>query len=323
MNELRFALGNKWTRTGRTPIDPSNSSSSTWPNAANTGVPAGTTLIRVPLDAVNGQGWEWGGNQVRPTSSNVTISNLDVSGDFNAIGQTGITLQNCRFRYTGDTDGSFAAQLGPGAIVRDCEFGGGADGVTIVGTTGIYARGTAQAPILIERCNIHHSVHGIHTDGYTTVRDSYMWHMVMGEAPYEDAHSECVFISTGHFITFEHCRFKSGNSATWFAQNYDNTSEGTGDIVVNNCKFESDLRNGEIPSWGLVVDNKAIRDSNGNAGSLGAGSLHVTNNVFDTPNAGVWEVSALQLPIGGYAAGNTYTDGRPADGDTLYVPVIY
>jgi hypothetical protein len=53
-----------------------------WPGPQNTGVPAGTTLKRVPQDVTSGTGWHWsaGDGAVRIDSCNAVIDSVDING---------------------------------------------------------------------------------------------------------------------------------------------------------------------------------------------------------------------------------------------------
>ena len=73
-----------------------------YPDATNTGVRAGTAMLRVPQDVTSGPGWQWdsrGWLDVR--TDGAVVENLIVSGPIEAYG-TNVTIRNNRLLVTGD-----------------------------------------------------------------------------------------------------------------------------------------------------------------------------------------------------------------------------
>jgi hypothetical protein len=73
-----------------------------YPDATNTGVPAGTTMRRVPPEVTSGPGWQWDNRGwLAVTSDGAVVENLIVSGSIDVYG-TNVTIRNNRSLVTGD-----------------------------------------------------------------------------------------------------------------------------------------------------------------------------------------------------------------------------
>lgn len=304
-------------------------SPSAWPDATNTGIPPGTKLHVAGVDISAGTNWHY-----RPTDTVIQIDgegaiidSVDCPGGiYNPQGYGTMTVTNSRFRLENYTDGLYGAYLGPGSTMTDCEMGGGANGTTRARSVGIVSVGTQAQPNVIRRVNVHHITHCINTGSDTSVYDSWLHDVNMGDTdmPNMDTdHTEAVFITNGQRMLFEHCSMDGGNTAVFFAQNYDHTADGTGLLTVNNCKFVSDpVRNGQWSNSAIIIENKMIN-----------GAITVTNNVFDGPATGsaypfgVWELGyVISVPeTVSTVSGNTYVDSSSADGTSSvqYTPVVY
>lgn len=277
-----------------------------WPDATNTGVPAGTVLRRVPQDVTSGPGWAWrtiGGEGVLDVNTpGAVLDALDVQGPIYSNGGTDprsaikATITRCRVRGVGE--GNFILTVGPGSLVTDCDVGGGLDGTTYLGTLGILSGNysKAQALTTFQRVNLHHCVQGFRQDGDTLIQDCYVHNVTMGEIA--GAHSECVFISAGQNNTIRHCTMISGNSAVIFVQGGQTGNTAVNALVIDGNRVMAETRGGEQSSFGVSVENK----------SIGPVKPQVTNNVFDKTG---WQVGAAQAPAGSVTGGNTYTDGSP------------
>jgi Right handed beta helix region len=73
-----------------------------YPDATNTGVPAGTTLTSVPAQATSGPGWAWDAatQTVNVTTSGTTISGLSITGTLN-ITASNVTVKNDQITASG------------------------------------------------------------------------------------------------------------------------------------------------------------------------------------------------------------------------------
>lgn len=75
-----------------------------YPDATNTGVPAGSTLRRVPQDITSGPGWVWDSRGFIQASSGAVVSNVIVNGSIIANGSN-ITIKGNQITAGGDTWG--------------------------------------------------------------------------------------------------------------------------------------------------------------------------------------------------------------------------
>lgn len=283
-----------------------------WPGAGNTGVPAGVKLKRVPQDVTSAaqagganSGWTYDSStgSLRITAAGATISGVDVRGGIDSsTAKSRMTVTDSRFRCSTIDDGNFCGALGDHSTMTDSEIGGGDNGTTFINSPGFWV-GDSSAASTLRRVDIHHIVHGLHVDGGTTVVDSYIHDMPAGDRAGSDdgsAHTNCVFVSTGGNMAFRHSTFdKCGNNSGIFVQNYANTAEGIFNLTVEKSLFLSTNRNGQRSSYGVGIENKAIK---------GASSIHVRDNVFGQG----WDVAPIEAPSGADVSGNTYVNGGGA-----------
>lgn len=267
-----------------------------FPNGSNTGVPARTKLVDVPEQRTSGAGWKWeSGGFVKITAKNTTLADLDIHGyvdnSFN-----GLTVRSSRIRCTGQTQAGACITLGEHSSITDTEIGGGENGATFSKAFAVWSGGSAAGNSIV-RVNIHHTVHGLHIDGGTTLADSYIHDLPMGDPGFETDHTDGVFIATGHNVVIKHNTFSSSNNAEIFVQDYDATAEGVGDLVITGNSFTNVQRNGQDASYGVAIENKSIN-----------GPITVSNNVFSRG----WDVGPIEVPRSATYSGNTFTDGKPA-----------
>ena len=140
-----------------------------FPDATNTGVPAGTTLRRVPGDVTSGPGWSWRNGAVFATSGAV-LDGLDIAGMVDVNG-TNVTVRNSRI-----TTRSFANLL-----VRDSSANVTITDTEIIGSGSGCGAGIQvqdSVPVTVTRVNVHHCATGIQQDR-GTISDSYLWDLVV------------------------------------------------------------------------------------------------------------------------------------------------
>jgi hypothetical protein len=220
------------------------------------------------------------------------------NGATNAQSAGPITVTDTRIRC--ENENNWCLTLGPGSTVSDSEVGGGADGQTFIGAIGVltgnWSKG--QALTTITRVNVHHVVQGFRIDGDTTLTDSYLHDVVMGDPPLAGAHSEDVFTTAGSNITIQHNTMSYGNTACLFVQ-CETGNVPIGTFKVTDNQFIGVTHLGEQSSFGVDIENKDI-----------AGPITVANNVFTLRPT--WQVGPAQAPAGTSNTGNTYTDGTTA-----------
>ena len=92
-----------------------------YPDATNTGIPAGTVLKRVPQDVTSGPGWVWDSRGWLQASSGAVVKNLIVSGSINVAGAN-VTVQNTRILADGESWG-IGLQHTTNAVLANNEIG--------------------------------------------------------------------------------------------------------------------------------------------------------------------------------------------------------
>ncbi len=292
-----------------------------YPDSNCTGVPPGTVLQRVPNDVTSGTCWHWDNNLggIRTDCAGAQLIGLDISSfvtNYSAWGN--ITVKNTLIRGTGVGHGTDCLSIGPGSTVTDTEIGGGADGTTLVGCIAIRTAGNGPNNITITRVDIHHALHGFKPNGGTTIIDSYVHYLVMGDAVdgHTDDHTDGAFIEGGSDIAFTHDHFYSAaNNSDIFVQDYSHTAAGVSNITITNSLFEAGpIRNSSYGQsiYGVGIENKNFQGRQS--------TVHVTNNKFSKDD---WSANPIEAPIGAVVSGNVYPDSTSADADTRFVPVAY
>jgi hypothetical protein len=142
----------------------------TWPNASNTGVPAGTTLTTVTGD-------------ININTDGEIFENKLVNGTI-TVNADNVTIRNCKIVIAGDyAIGSFGTNL----LVHDCEVDGG----NVVGHTGV-----TDQNYTLQRCNIHGCDNSTWAQLDVLIEDCFIHH----EVPYDpvlDPHTDGVQMPDG------------------------------------------------------------------------------------------------------------------------------
>lgn len=264
---------------------------SAFPDATNTGVPSGTSLLAVPSQATSGSGWSWNGFAVVPTGNGVTISGLDINGQYDSAtaNRTGCKLQNSKIRGLSSTSDYYVSLASSNQLVN-CDVGGLADGVTQTAIAGVFTGGPNN---LITACNIHHIGDGLRVDGGTVVSECYIHDLVM-----QDPSTPGYAHSDGSQST--------STTNTALIRFYHNTVEGGS----NQCLFfEHDKGPIEVVFNRLIYVNKNNSSTSNAIGAYEGTSILVQDNVFDNTFKGG---SALVCNIPKTTSGNTYADGTAA-----------
>ncbi len=224
----------------------------------------------------------------------VTLSGLDIDGSLHSS-VSGLTVLDTRIRCTGEQ--SWCVSLGSASTVRDSEIGGGRDGHTFGPAIGLLSgryNGTI-APNAIARVNIHHTLHGMRVDGDTTVQDSYIHDLPMGDAPFQDAHTDAIMSTAGGNNVIRHNTLQGGNNCEVFVQ-WQEGNEPIGAYEVQDNQFLAVTRNGQQPTFGVCMEDRGIK-----------GPLSVIDNTFSRG----WQVGPIESPPGTVVSANKYSDGAP------------
>jgi hypothetical protein len=214
------------------------------------------------------------------------------------------TLSNSWVRCAGE--GSWCVDMGDSSsLVTDTEIGGGSTGTYRTAAIGILAGGSGTNRVV--RTDIHHLMHGIRLDGNITLQDSWIHDLPLGDASWDyysktyktDLHSDSTMTQRGIPVV-RHNTLEGGNTAAFFVQPDvgDSSARVTG-VTVDGNNFVSVARNGQMPTWGVLIESQGGRTS---------GTIKVTNNVFSKTN---WEGGPMSIQVPATVSGNTYTDGTP------------
>jgi hypothetical protein len=250
-----------------------------FPDATNTGVPAGTTLQAMVSD-------------VTITKSG-TYSGLNISNSL-VVEADHVTVKNSRIRCG---SGDCVDLEGKYDTITDSEIGGGASGTDFTSADfSVYSGGTTNTNKVI-RVNMHHADDGMRMDGGTTLQDSYIHDLSSGLG---GSHSDGIQSCGGGAMSFLHNTIQGGNNDAIFLQGGDcgsNDSHPLTNVVVNNNLLLFGDRPDNGSSYGISV-GRALQ-------------VTITNNHFDRG----WEVG----PVGTFwtnsltsFTGNVFDDdGHP------------
>lgn len=282
---------------------------------ASTGVPAGTALHVVAANEV-GQGWHADANRnVIIDQAGITLDSLDIYGvivDWNHA----FTVKRSRIRGVGE--GYWLLSLHGGVTYSQCEIGGGADGVTQLPCIAWRGdNGASSVQNVIDRCNIHHCVHGGRLDGGTKVSNSWIHDIpISPKGAQLGAHTDGI-MCTGYAnkapIQILNNRISGGNTAVIFVQwETGNTLYGATPFVVDGNYLQAALdpdagTPGHVPpwnsSWACSFESKGLDSS-------GSKFIQITNNTVDplaiTPTSGGY-FGHFQAPAGRWTASGNKT----------------
>lgn len=255
-----------------------------WPDASNTGVPAGRTLTPSGAFTV--------------TQDGAVVDGLDIDGCL-VVRANNVTIQNTRVRQNGSCFGG-AIDVGygqHGILIRDVEVDGRRmnAAATLVGNSGYTCL----------RCNVHDGGQGFHLNYNVTIIDSYV-HDLWGSGT---THNDGILTNGGAHFVIRHnniaCDVRAPGNAS--------TGGGCTGAVVLLGDFSS--------VQDVIIDNNLI---NGGAYALYAGSLpekpfahadniRITNNKFGRL---IFPKSGIYGPVTGYEAaapGNVFSGNTWAD----------
>ena len=248
-------LGSSWTlssdgKGGTVVVDPS-----LYPNATNTGVPAGVKLT------------PYSGTLTLSTAGQV-VSGLIISNGVQ-INASNVTLENCiiDISNTGNWNIGVAGGLN-GVVIQNCEIvGAGAAGP--VGTYGIYVQGNSQ--VTINADNIHDVGQGVVlNDGQVLLENSYIHNLKAGSGThYEDVGYFGAAKSSTFSLNIQNNTLINQNNqtASVFIQNYFGP--------VNNVTINNNILVGG--DYTIYVDGS---DSGGPVSNVSITNNHLGTGIF-------------------------------------------
>lgn len=237
-----------------------------WPDATNTGVPAGTTLTA--------------SGSINATTVGQIVEGKNVTGKIE-VSANNVTVRKCKVKLAAD----YCVDINPGVTgtrVEDCEL----DGSGIGGAHGINGSGTFL------RNNIHHIENGIADPGTgTIIQDNYIHDFNSAGAPHYDG----IQIDGGaNNVLIEHNTIILNQGQT-AAVMIDNWAGGNNAVNVNNnllgggsytCYADGRFNNSSMTN--LRYTNNRIRPGQFGAFFIsGAPGIVITGNVNDFTGAPV------------------------------------
>jgi len=178
-----------------------------WPDATNTGVPAGTVLT-------NSSGL------LNITVAGTVIEARNHSGGI-VVNAPNVTIKRSRIRSTSPF--VLIQNNSTELLIIDCEI----DGMNS-NTNGISPRN-----VLVRRCNIHHVENGLNVGGPTIVEDSYIHDLFSGNGGHSDG---AQFNQGASDITFRHNNIFGGNTATIIM--WDGSGSQNANVLIENNRLD-------------------------------------------------------------------------------------
>jgi hypothetical protein len=153
-----------------------NPSACGYPDATNTGVPAGTVLKNVPAQVASGPGWSYDTTYrfVRVTGANAVLSGLNVTGNVD-VAASGVTITKCKITAQGQSSIGVSLRHAGNVTISDTTITGAnsGSGRLMAGVKDIYGDSSGTQ---ILRANIIWADTGVQMEG-GLVQDSYIHDM--------------------------------------------------------------------------------------------------------------------------------------------------
>jgi hypothetical protein len=232
---------------------------SEWPDANNTGVPAGTSLT--PTSGL-----------IDSVSNGEIIEALDVNPGTIRIRHDNVTVRKCKIT----ADASFFGPIDfdgahTGTIVEDCEF----DGADTIGS------GAGGSGVTYRRCKIHRMENGWNVSGGATYRDNYLFDFIPYN-PVDDPHIDGWQFNEGASnVTIEHnvmdCTGTQTSAGLTF---YDIAGTAHSNVLVNNNKILLDAAGGYTirnPGMDCSGNNVVFTNNRLTSGGFGYHAGNVAN----------------------------------------------
>ncbi len=158
-----------------------------YPDATNTGVPAGVVLRKVPGELTSGPGWSWDSRGfIRVDGNGAVVDGIEVEGEISVMAPNATVRSS---KVTGRGQSSMGISVRPGAnnvTIQDVEIRGvdagsgrimvgvkawGVSGLKVLRTEVVYSATGIQTDVgLVQDCYVHSMgfISGDHTNGFTS-----------------------------------------------------------------------------------------------------------------------------------------------------------
>jgi hypothetical protein len=170
---LSWVSANAYEATVTPPVDPPPATG--FPDATNTGIPAGTVLKRVPQDLTSGPGWEWDTRGwISVNVAGTVLDAIDVKAEVSVMADN-VTVRRCKIVHGVEGASGVASRHAHGTIVEDCEIHGVDAGMgrLMRAIADVYGDGTG---LICRRNNISMVGTGIQC-GHGTLEDNFIHDM--------------------------------------------------------------------------------------------------------------------------------------------------
>ena len=256
-----------------------------YPDATNTGVPAGTVLRSVPGQVSSGPGWHWDSRGwLEVDGDGAVLDGLDIRANLD-ITASNVTVKNSRISETGDSFGISLRHTSK-VTIQDSEITGPSTGSTrlMVGIKDIYGDSTGTQ---ILRNDIARTSTGVQMES-GLIQDNYIHDM--------------------GYKSGDHLNGITSNGSTALLTIRHNTVLNSFDQTDAISLFEDfgvqanrTIDNNLVAGGGYTIYGGA------NPGGAATSNIHITNNRFSRlyyPNGGSYGPVTAYAPSG---AGNTWT----------------
>ena len=179
-----------------------------YPDATNTGVPAGTALT--PR------------GQLTITTAGAVVEGLDITGGV-VVAAANVTIRKCRIRSSTQY---VIKNNSTGLLVEDCEI----DGLNGTGNS----MGLGDGNLTVRRCNIHGTENGFNVGGPTIVEDSWIHDLYTGGGAHTDGMQ---FNQGASGITVRHNTIVSRPGSTSCIIMWDEGNPQNRDVLIENNRL--------------------------------------------------------------------------------------
>jgi len=259
-----------------------------YPDATNTGIPAGTQLQRVPQDLTSGPGWVWDSRGWLQASSGAVVKNLIVSGSINVAGSN-VMVTNTRVLVGGESWG-IGLQHATNTVISNNEIGiAGGSSRLMAGVKDIYGDSNSTQVL---RNNIVNTATGVQVFG-GVIADNYIHDM--------------------GYVSSDHTNGTTSNGSTTMLTIRHNTIFNQ----IDQTDAISLFQDFGVEGNRLITDNLVAGGDYaiyGGAGSMGKSfNIQITNNriskMYFSQGGSYGAIAAFDSSGSGNVASGNYWDG--------------